>query len=58
MYGKTYHGYHGGIEGEPIDFILTNNKITEVSSYVIVRDMLDGQYTSDHYPIYADMIIE
>ena len=57
MHGKTYHGYEGGIDGEPIDYILTNNKINEVSRYVIVRDMLDGQYTSDHYPIYADMII-
>ena len=58
MYGKTYHAYKGGEEGEPIDFILTNNKITEVSRYAIVRDMLDGQYTSDHYPIFADMIIK
>ncbi|MBQ7100951.1 MAG: endonuclease/exonuclease/phosphatase family protein [Clostridia bacterium] len=58
MYGRTYHAYKGGEEGEPIDYILTNAKITQVSRYVIVRDMLDGQYTSDHYPIYADMIIE
>lgn len=57
MYGKTYHGYNGGEEGLPIDFILANEKITTVSRYKIVRDMLDGQYTSDHYPIYADMII-
>ena len=58
MYGKTYHAYKGGEEGEPIDFVLVNGKIAEVSRYAIVRDMLDGQYTSDHYPIYADMIIE
>lgn len=54
--GKTYHGYNGGEEGEPIDFIFVNSKITEVSKYRIVRDMSEGKYVSDHYPVYADMI--
>ncbi len=57
MQGKTFHAYKGGEEGQPIDFVLTNGRITDIDRYVIVRDMLDGQYTSDHYPIYADMII-
>ncbi len=56
MYGKTYHGYNGGEEGVPIDFVMVNNKITDVKTYKIVRDTVDGQYISDHYPIYADMI--
>ena len=55
MTGKTYHGYNGGSEGTPIDFICVNDKITEVETYKIVRDMYDGKYTSDHYPIYSDM---
>ncbi len=57
MTGKTYHGYNGGIAGQPIDFICVNEKITEVKSYTIVRDKYDMKHTSDHYPIYSDMVI-
>lgn len=57
MTGKTYHGYEGGTEGEPIDFICVNSLITEVQTYKIVRDTYAGRYTSDHYPIYSDMVI-
>ena len=57
MYGKTYHGYNGGSEGNPIDFICTNDKVSEVKTYKIIRDMYDGKYTSDHYPIFSDMVI-
>lgn len=55
MYGRTYHGYEGGIEGEPIDFIFTNDKVTSATKYRIVRNMYGGKYSSDHYPIYADI---
>ncbi|MBE6791144.1 MAG: endonuclease/exonuclease/phosphatase family protein [Ruminococcaceae bacterium] len=55
MTGKTYHGYNGGEEGLPIDFIFVNNKITDVSKYRILTTKYYKQYTSDHYPIYADM---
>lgn len=57
MTGKTYHGYNGGSEGEPIDFICVNSQITDVKTYKIIRDMYDGKYTSDHYPIFSDMVI-
>ncbi len=53
--GKTYHGYNGGTDGLPIDFIFVNNKITDISTYKIVRDMYGEKYSSDHYPIYADI---
>lgn len=53
--GKTYHGYDGGTEGLPIDFIFTNEKVESVSTYKIVRDTYGEKYSSDHYPIYADM---
>lgn len=53
--GKTYHGYNGGTEGVPIDFIFINNKISEVSSYRIIRNLYGNKYSSDHYPIYADV---
>lgn len=55
MNGKTYHGYNGGEEGTPIDFIFVNNKVSQVLKYRIMRTNYYGQYTSDHYPIYADM---
>ena len=57
MSGKTYHAYNGGEDGEPIDFICVNEKITSVKEYRIVRDMYGDTYLSDHYPIFADIII-
>ncbi len=56
MYGKTYHGYNGGEDGLPIDFIMVNNKISDVRTYKILRDKVDDQFVSDHYPIYSDMV--
>lgn len=57
MTGKTYHAYKGGSDGTPIDFVCVNEKITEVKTYKIIRDMYDGKYTSDHYPVFSDMVI-
>ena len=56
MDGKTYHAYDGGEDGEPIDFICVNDKITDVKEYRIVREMYGDTYISDHYPIFADMV--
>ncbi len=53
--GCTSHGYSGGVAGTPIDFVLINDKITEVYTYKIIRDQYDGRYVSDHYPIYSDI---
>lgn len=53
--GKTFHGYNGGEEGLPIDFIFVNNKISSVSEYRIIRDMYGNKYSSDHYPVFADI---
>lgn len=58
MSGKTYHGYNGGTSGKPIDYVFINNKITSVSKYQIIRDKINFSYVSDHYPIYADMLID
>ncbi len=54
-YGKTFHAYNGGKEGDPIDFIFVNDRINTVFKYKIVRTKYGGKYSSDHYPIYADM---
>lgn len=55
MTGKTYHDYEGGEDGLPIDFIFVNEQIESVSVYKIIREKYNGKYTSDHYPVYADM---
>lgn len=53
--GKTYHAYNGGEEGLPIDFIFVNEQVDTVSKYRVLRTLYYKKYTSDHYPIYADM---
>ena len=54
--GCTSHAYNGTVKGSPIDFILVNEKITDVKSYNIMREKYNDRYVSDHYPIYADMV--
>ena len=56
MDGKTYHGYNGGEDGEPIDFICVNGKVNSVKEYRIIRENYGDTYVSDHYPIFADMV--
>lgn len=58
MSGRTYNGYENRDEnGLPIDFILVNSKIASVGKYRIVRDKYWNSFVSDHYPIYADIVI-
>lgn len=54
--GCTSHNYKDNVKGNPIDFILVNDKIAEVESYSIMREKYNDRFVSDHYPIYADMI--
>lgn len=55
MYGRTYHAYSGAEDGDPIDFIFTNDKVEKVYTYKIIREKYGNRHISDHYPIYADM---
>lgn len=55
--GTTAHGYGGGVDGNPIDFICVNSKVESVKSYNIIRDKYNDRYVSDHYPIYSDIVI-
>ena len=55
--GGTAHGYAGGIGTAPIDFICINNKVESVKTYKIIREKYNDRYVSDHYPIYADMVM-
>lgn len=47
---KTIHGYKGGMEGSPIDYIFCSEEIDWLST-VIVRDQFGQGYPSDHYPV-------
>ncbi|MGG1636138.1 endonuclease/exonuclease/phosphatase family protein [Paenibacillus sp. FSL K6-3182] len=52
--GCTYHGFEGGEEGEPIDYIFVTPNIRIVSANVD-KGKYDGKYPSDHYPITATL---
>lgn len=59
--GRTTHGFEGinvkpGKNGR-IDFIFSRGPVKAVSSE-IVKDEIGGIYPSDHFFIYADLIIE
>lgn len=57
--GITFHNY-GAIEEHEdgaIDFVFTT-KGTQVDTYKIIRNTVQGFYPSDHYPIVADVIIK
>lgn len=54
--GGTVHDYKGGTDGNILDYICVNEKITDVKSYKVMREKYNDRYVSDHYPIYADMI--
>lgn len=48
----TYHGYSDLVEKEaPIDFIFANAFASEVKSYAVVSEKIDGIYASDHHPV-------
>lgn len=51
----TYHDAKPVLHtGEVIDFIMTNNKF-DAEVYKVVTAGVDGNYVSDHFPVYADI---
>lgn len=50
--GRTFHGFEGGHDGEPIDYIFTSEGI-EVKEIKIARSTAEEGYPSDHYPVVA-----
>ncbi|CAG7625080.1 endonuclease/exonuclease/phosphatase family protein [Paenibacillus allorhizosphaerae] len=52
--GKTFNGFKGQVEGEPIDYIFTT-KDWAVTHAKIDRSQYDGSYPSDHYPVTATL---
>ncbi len=53
-YGRTFHDFEGGVEGEPIDYIFVESK-WQVRSAWIDRREFTGKYPSDHYPVLAEL---
>ena len=54
----TYHDYNPSSSlSKTIDFIFVNEKADPVT-YRVITDKPDGYFVSDHYPIYADLILK
>ncbi len=54
----TYHDTNPrSHEGEVIDYVMINDKF-EALCYRVVTAGIDGQYVSDHFPVYADIVIK
>ncbi|XMB72015.1 endonuclease/exonuclease/phosphatase family protein [Mycoplasmatota bacterium WC30] len=52
--GKTSHGFNGGIEGKPIDYIYYSlSKFTVLETSIIYDKWEDRFFLSDHYPVYS-----
>lgn len=54
--GRTFHGFHGGESGEPIDYIFVQAQVGIVSANVD-RSLYGGRYPSDHYPVGARITV-
>lgn len=54
----TYHDTHPEQnKDEVIDYVMINNGF-EALTYRVVTEGIDGRFVSDHYPIYADLVIK
>ena len=53
---STYHDFHGGTDGEKIDYIWVSPEF-RVLDAGIVRDERDGRFPSDHYPVTAHLAL-
>ncbi|WP_258525538.1 endonuclease/exonuclease/phosphatase family protein [Paenibacillus sp. YN15] len=50
--GRTFHGFRGGVDGLPIDYIFTSPECV-VEAVRVDRHRYEGRYPSDHYPVCA-----
>ncbi|MBR4286296.1 MAG: endonuclease/exonuclease/phosphatase family protein [Clostridia bacterium] len=54
----TYHDTKPSLHTDDvIDYVMVNNHFDTVS-YRVVTEGVDGRFVSDHYPIYADIVIK
>lgn len=50
----TFHGYFGGSEGRPIDYILSSSEGRFLSTSII-RNQIENGFPSDHYPVLSTL---
>ena len=54
----TYHDTKPQLhKGDVIDYVMINDGF-EAHTYKVVTEGIDGRFVSDHYPIYADIVIK
>ena len=56
MDGGTFHGYRAPGD-KPIDFVFFTKDSVRAVKYRILKDPMLGGLPSDHFPIYADLVI-
>lgn len=54
----TYHGYSELVEkSKPIDYIFVNAFVSNVKSYKVDTEQINGIYPSDHHPVISEMTL-
>ncbi len=52
--GNTYHAY-GEEQGKHIDYIFISSDTIKAEDYIVIDDLIDGKYPSDHYGLSIDL---
>lgn len=52
--GVTFHDFESGRESSVIDYVFVRGDV-KVNSFSVIRDRIDGELPSDHYPVIADI---
>lgn len=60
MTSGTYHDYFpvSMSQKSPIDYIFVTKDTVAPQVYRVLNHRVDGRFSSDHYPIYADMLVQ
>ena len=54
--GVTFHDFESGRESSVIDYVFVRGDV-KVNSFSVIRDKIDGDLPSDHYPVIAEIDI-
>ena len=52
--GVTFHDFESGRESSVIDYVFVRGDV-KVNSFSVIRDKVDGDLPSDHYPVIAEI---
>jgi endonuclease/exonuclease/phosphatase family metal-dependent hydrolase len=57
MKNATFHHFSlPTVDTNIIDYVLVNDKVTPLV-YRVITEGIDGKFVSDHYPVYADVVL-